>query len=560
MKRKSVLSIVFVLVLLFSIGANAETESIYAHVSYVDGEAFIIRSAEDKPVQAVVNLPLLAGDTIYTEAKGRCEIQFGNGTLIRLDNDTGLKVGTVLTKGLTSEKKVTTLKLERGHIISMNQVYRGEIFQVVTEAAAVKMTSRSTNSILVKEKEGTHVRVSRGKVGVLYGKTPKKVFVKKGKGVWITPAYNLKDDNKKKNVDFYLWNTNVNKNFKDLHYGKSKVPEVIYRRSPGIVHFAERFSTKFGTWVYNDVFGYVWQPADDIFTDRRPFFDANYVKVNGQLVLVPNQPWGWAPAHLGTWFFSKSQGWVWIPGNAFSRGICAVGLVNMCWETGVWDMNYRIPTGLYLNVLNYWVDWVYGDVGLYGIYRTSGRTAWQKAYVKKFNKKPTPIKRALKRAPEQVKMTMSRAEEVPFEKISQDFNGLKKASTLAPTKMNILRDFAPGKNAPGKEVVIMMGRDWNPDAHWARRTGVKIVYSTKDNSILCPELKLSSKTITRRQKAILKTSMNRTSAVKNLAYHRSGGAVTNNNTNSSAGSRSSNVAKAGKASGSSSSTRKATKK
>lgn len=558
MKRKSILSIVFVFVMLFSIGATAETESIYAHVSYIDGEAFIIRSAEDKPVKAVVNFPLLTGDTIYTEAKGRCEIQFGNGTLIRLDKDTELKVGTVLAKGLTSEKKITTLNLERGHIISMNQVYREEIFQVVTEAAAVKMTARSTNSILVKEKEGTHVRVDRGKVGVLYGKSAKKVFVKKGKGLWVSPEYKLKDDNRKKNVDFYLWHKSVNKNFKDLHYGVSKVPQAIYRRSPGIVHFAERFSTKFGTWVYNDVFGYVWQPADDIFTDRRPFFDANYVKVNGQLVLVPNQPWGWAPAHLGTWFFSKSQGWVWIPGDAASRGICAVGLVNPCY-TGEWDMHYRIPTGLYLNVLNYWIDWIYGDIGLYGIFRMSGHTAWERAYVNKFHRRPMPLKRALRQAPEQVKMTIARADETPYEKIARDFSGVKKASALAPTRMNILRDVAPVKNAAGKEVVIKMARDWNPDARWARRAGVKIVYSTKDNAILCPELKLSSKTITRRQRIVLKTSVRRGSIVKNLTTHRSGGAVTNN-TSSSAASRN-NAARGGKAAGSSgSSSKKATKK
>ena len=62
----------------------AEGESIYGHVSFVEDQATIIRSdqAEDK---AVVNLPLVPGDTIVTGDNGRCELQFDNGTVIRLD-------------------------------------------------------------------------------------------------------------------------------------------------------------------------------------------------------------------------------------------------------------------------------------------------------------------------------------------------------------------------------------------------------------------------------------------------------------------------------------------
>lgn len=537
MKRKSVLSIVVVLVMLFSIRASAVTDSIYAHISYIDGEAFVIRSAEDKPVNALVNLPLLSGDTIFTGDKGRCEIQFGNGTLIRLDKKTRLKVGTVLSKGLTGEKKITTLKLDSGHIFSMSQVYKGEIFQVVTETAAVKMINRSTNSIRVNETEGTHVYVNRGEVGVLYGnleKSPKKIFVKSGKGFWITPAAGTKQDNSKANKEFYLWNEMVNKNFKELHYGISKVPEVIYRRSPGIVHFAERFSTKYGTWVYNDIFGYVWQPAVEIFKERRPFFDANFVKINDELVLVPNRPWGWAPAHLGTWFFSKTDGWVWIPGDVFSKGICTIGLKKLT-DAGFSDILYRSPTGPYLNILNYWIDWIYGDVGLYGIYRTQGNRAWQTAYEAKFHKKPVPLKNALELAPEQVKHTITKIEKTSFDKIALDFKHIVKSSGLADAKMKILREITPGKDGVGKRSIIRMSRDWNPDARWARRTGVKIFYSSGGDTIICPELKLSSKEMTLQQRTMLKKSVNKESLIKKLSYGKSTGAVArpNSSVNSS---------------------------
>lgn len=537
MKKKSVLSIVFVFVLLFSIRASAETE-IYAHISYLDNEAFVIRAGEDNPVKAVLNLPLLTGDTVFTKDKGRCEIQFGNGTIIRLDKETSLEISTVLAKGLTTHKKITTLKLEKGHIYSMNQVYKGEIFQVVTDTAAVKMIKRSTNSIRVDEKAGTHVYVVRGRVGVLYGdlnKTPKKVFINNGKGLLITNKSTMNEDNNKNNKEFYLWNRMVNKNFKDLHYGKSKVPDVIYRRSPGIVHFAERFSTKYGTWVYNDIFGYVWQPADEIFKDRRPFFDANFVKINGELVLVPNRPWGWAPAHLGSWFWSKAQGWVWIPGDVLTKGICSVGL--KC-TPELWDETDTLHrTSPYFccccNLLNDWIDCIYGDIGLYGIYRTHGKSAWEKAYKAKFHKKPTNLKLAAKITPAHLKSALEKIDSVAFEKLAVEMNRGERASDLTVSKIKIMRVVTPGNEEKMQKTSIYASRDWNPDARWAVRTGVKIFYSAKKDAIICPELKLSSKEITGRQRTLIKRSVTKQS-VRNLVYNNTAGTNYKNNTGSTA--------------------------
>jgi hypothetical protein len=49
--------------------------------------------------------------------------------------------------------------------------------------------------------------------------------------------------------------------------------------------------------------------------------------------------------------------------------------------------------------------------------------------------------------------------------------------------------------------------DWNPDSQWARKTGFTVFYSARNNSITCPELKLSSRQINQAMRIQLKRSV-----------------------------------------------------
>lgn len=540
MSRKAYLKIAVVAVSILSLFFSANTKIyagenlIYGHVSYVDKEAFVLKSGEDRALKAVVNLPLIPGDIIYTEGNGRCEIQFDNGTIMRLDKNTELKLDTVLAKSLTTKDKITTLQLKKGSVYSMNQVYKGEIFQVITPTAAIKMYKRSTNTISVNKDGETYGSVQRGKVGVLYGKDHKssdKEYTKIGKGFLITKDYDFKETTAKKDVEFHAWNKYINKNFKELHYGKSKVPAIIYRRSPGIVHFAEKWSSRLGVWEYNDLFGYVWKPYSDLFIGSRPFFDANYVEINGELVLVPNRAWGWAPAHLGTWFFSKQYGWLWIPGNAFSRGICSIGLLPLCClENPFSCSNIWYSLRCYaFGSLGHWINYIFGSKDLYMIYRTQGRHAWQNAYYKEFGCEPRSRKPDLDGVPENIVDILKKMNKAPIEKIEKHIASKTPDTTVKLDKTKIIRGvkfnrnksmFLAPKNVdlkninPGLAVAFSFGElishngcDWNPDSRWASKVGVTIHYSSKENAVVCPNLNISSKHINDWQRYNLKRSI-----------------------------------------------------
>ncbi len=126
----------------------------------------------------------------------------------------------------------------------------------------------------------------------------------------------------KRDIEFMAWNEYVDRHFKELHYGISKVPANLTKfKNQALLYWAEKWSSRFGEWIYDELFGYVWRPADERFAfSQRPFFHASFARVNGELFLIPQEPWGWVPAHMGTWVWLK-RGWTWIPGDWFHNGI-----------------------------------------------------------------------------------------------------------------------------------------------------------------------------------------------------------------------------------------------
>jgi hypothetical protein len=517
-------------------------ESIYGHISYVDKDATVIRQDKTEH-KAVVNLPVAPGDQVVTGKKGRCELQFDNGTIIRLDNDSRLEVTTVLAPSLTTRWKITTLHLMRGGLCTMNTNYDREMFQIITPNAAMDFKKRTVTFIRLKDNGDTFVFAKRGKFNVMYGEAVdslKTETIRSDKGYTITADHQFLIDKGKRNFDFVAWNEYVNRNFKDLHYGTSKVPKKLYRGSKALTYWAERWSSLFGEWVYDDIFGYVWRPADEIFAfSRRPFFHANFHYVNGELFLVPQQSWGWVPAHMGTWVWMK-WGWTWVPGTGFFPG-----LYNNVFGGYSWPY-YQ---GWYYPTLAYWINASYGTYDLYYTYRDYGVKVWREHYQKKFNtykkepgvkKLPIPIRKLmtkLNRAPVKIVKerlgTEPRSARIGMKKVEPHLKSVKPAvnvntnkkpvsttvkanskkisvSSVVTREEGIRSKEAKGlkykaiNKARGGGAPLKAFRDWNPDSRWAASKGYNIVYSSKNNEVVCPDLGLASKTITHRQRANLR--------------------------------------------------------
>jgi hypothetical protein len=499
----------------------AAGEMPYGHVSYFEGDVQITR-LDGRIDNAIINMPLVPGDLISTGSDGRLEFQFDNGTIFRLDRDTELKLITVLAPSLTSKWKITTLDLLRGQSYSINQSYRLEMFQVTTPKVSVYLKNSSTTVIAVKADGETRVACDRGRAKVMFGRdiqALKEETVRSGRGFRITADDRMMAD-ERRDAEFWAWNKKINKDFEDLHYGISNVPKVVYRYSPGLVHWAEKWSTTYGEWIYNDLFGYVWKPAADIFADRRPFFNADYVRINGKLFLVPQQAWGWAPAYMGTWHWSGRSGWIWIPGEVFSDHIWSWGTFNQHWMwSGMFPFSYWLypyqiggmytsrddlwgasyPFGTMMGdfpVLDDWLFWMYGDMELYNIYRLQGKAAWREMYIRKNGMIPPDRNMRLNSVPGEIRGLIKKIDRAALEQIQPEFR-MKGGTPFRSVEPRWITPAVPAGNKPARTVTAAPAggtenghrivnrqnnfRDWNPDLRLTIAYGEKIDYSSARN-------------------------------------------------------------------------------
>ncbi len=586
----------------------------YTEVQHDGKDPMVIREGDEPPQVAVLNFPLLPGDTIRTTAGRRCEVQLDTGTIIRLDLDTELKIETIMAKSLSTSRKVTNFLLTRGQIYIMYKRYSyPEIFQVITPNASVKLNHKAVAMIAARDDGSSDIQVRLGKAFVLYGPDGdnlKQEVLKRLESLTISRSHCALSGEYKPDPDFELWNESINKNFKELHRGIAVIPEPIRRYPPAVIYFAQKYSSIYGEWVWDNLYGYVWRPHfNDYYPygSWYPYYYGQWRAVGDQLFWVAEEPWGWVPYHLGLWIWNKKRGWLWIPGSAFAPAWVAWSYhMGYCgWRPWSWWDWY-----LYGGFYNFYPSYYYTEPFLYdmlydpladnpqngglgwnrvkhkiskaelkkpsslypvpkelkGIYKKvvlalkqgdSGimaslrKNIEQAVFVKKedlnaamiqkrailFRELPRPVlenaqpqRTVVNPYREAVKAYReNEAKAITKRTTSPALSGIKGKAGAASSnaaRLKAVRRIDPARSTPSERnvdirkraarldpsirkksisaalasrdrFVPVRFRDWNPDAIVARRAGVSLKYSSRDNQIECPELALTSSTVRR---------------------------------------------------------------
>ena len=341
---------------------NGQKDFYYGHISYADikndgQDPVVFREGRLTPEPAILNLPLGPGDIIQTSAERRTEVQFDNGTVVRLDFNSRLKIETLLAQSLSTARKISNLVLEKGQAYAMYKKYNSlEIFQVVTPGAAVKLDHNSVALIRLTEEGTTDVQVERGKAFLLFGgdKThlsQKRINAKQRGIVSAENRFELAEYEVL--TDFKAWNESINAHFPEIHEG-NYLPKPIRNVSKVVFEFAQKFGNTYGEWLWHDLYGYVWRPYLNDYRypwgTWQPYINGSWTSRGGELFWIPGEAWGWVPYHLGVWMWDKSKGWVWLPGSLFAPA----------WA--VWEFY----SGMYCWRPYYLYDWMSGFDSFWG--------------------------------------------------------------------------------------------------------------------------------------------------------------------------------------------------
>lgn len=309
-----ILSIIFNLFILALLYADNVSRNEFVRVTYFEGDG-IINHGFNKSEEAIsVNAILTEGDFINSYEKTKVELMFGNGVLLRINENTNLQL-----LSLSQSKGVPIIiKLISGDIIidSSISAIQENNFRIDMLDCSVYLVQEGYFRVIYTDY--SDIMVYRGAVEVA---TENNSFsLSSGQRLFNagSPGANPEFFNTFSDDEFSRWNE-----YRQNYYNNKRVP----REYAGEINQYDLIELEeYGDWRYEPSYGYVWVPY--IAGGWRPYLYGEWVWFPSGWAWVSYEPWGWAPYHYGRWGFSISIGWFWIPRPIF-------GLAWVSWYT--WD-------------------------------------------------------------------------------------------------------------------------------------------------------------------------------------------------------------------------------
>jgi hypothetical protein len=300
-------------------GASAKTDSAdqgpvrMARFSAIKGDVSWRGDDTMDWAKVSVNLPMRQGAEVWVRDGGRADIQFDDGSELRLGNG-ALATLKVLYSDTQGEFTEITLKDGLGTLFVRHD---HSVYQIDTPLVSVKANGPA--QIRAGIDSGVELAVQQGRATVEgeQGKTT----LESGGYLYLADAhsaYNVQAAPPEDSWD--LWNDELD--------GQIAQGTETSRRLPSNIGLVAGNLDEYGTWHDDPKYGSVWAPRVST-PDWRPYSDGDWTWVEPYgWTWVSNEPWGWAPYHYGTWI-DEPYGWAWCPGP-----------VNQYWSPGVVDFSY----------------------------------------------------------------------------------------------------------------------------------------------------------------------------------------------------------------------------
>jgi hypothetical protein len=264
----------------------------------INGEVSTMRGDSGDWVAAVVNAPVVQGDTVATAARSRAEVQLDFANVLRMDQNADVKIADLAQKHI---------QLQVASGLVDYTVFKGTEadVEIDTPNMAVHPLEEGVYRIQIDANSQTELTVRKGKAEV---STPEgSATVEKGQVIYVrgadNPEYQIA--NAAPNDEWDRWN---NDRDRAIEHARSW-------------QYANRYYTgaqdldQYGQWENTPDYGYVWAP--NVGPDWVPYYDGNWVwEPYWGWTWVSFEPWGWAPYHYGRWFWWGSR-WCWWPGIGY---------------------------------------------------------------------------------------------------------------------------------------------------------------------------------------------------------------------------------------------------
>jgi FecR protein len=296
---------------LYALPAAADSQVRIVRLSDVQGTVQINKNSGLGFERAFDNLPITQQTQLRTLENGRAEIEFEDGSTLRITPNTTIAFSTLSLND--AGKRLSTVYLVEG------KAYVNWLGKNSDELTL----NFSSDKVELKQPAHFRVEISSG-VGQLasFKNTVEVVApsgtvkVDKNRTVTFDEAANKPIEAKSKKDPYDQWDEQS----VDYHDQYSKNNSAPYGYGVSDLSY-------YGGYTNVPGYGVLWQPY---FTGGgwNPFMDGAWAWYPGMgFMWASAYPWGWMPYYYGNWMYAPGYGWGWQPGtwNTWRGGLHFVG-------------------------------------------------------------------------------------------------------------------------------------------------------------------------------------------------------------------------------------------
>lgn len=290
---------------LAALPAIADSHVRIVRISSIDGTVKVDKGTGQFE-KAIVNLPITQGMKLRTGDDGRAEVEFEDGSTLRLTPATAVRFDELSLRD--SGTKVSDVELSKGTLYAESTggkdseltLQFGQEKVTLPRGAHVRLGADERGAALAVFKGDLSVDGPSGEIAVSRKQTADFDFSANDRLTLAKKIQQEPEDDWDKEQDQYhqRYASNSYNSYSPYAYGSS---DLAY----------------YGNFFNAPGYGMMWQPYF-VGAGWDPFMDGAWAFTPGfGFGWVSAYPWGWTPYHYGSWAFVPGFGWAWQPGGVW---------------------------------------------------------------------------------------------------------------------------------------------------------------------------------------------------------------------------------------------------
>ena len=290
---------------LFTLFAFADSQVRIVRLSDLDGEVQIDHGTGYE--KALRNMPITQGAKLWTKGGGLAEVEFEDGSTVRLTPDTIVEFPQLSLRD--SGAKVSTVEVNQGTAYFNVGKQKNNEFTVafgdrrlaIKDAASFRIERNDTQAKLSVTKGELEVEGPSGEVKVAKNHT---LSINLGENGTYEVAKGVPLD------QYDKWNKQEGQFQNQYNYGNAVTGSWPYSYGLADLNY-------YGNYFYQPGWGWLWQPYY-MGAGWDPFMNGAWSWYPGVgYTFISQYPWGWMPYRYGNWAFIPGLGWAWQPGGFY---------------------------------------------------------------------------------------------------------------------------------------------------------------------------------------------------------------------------------------------------